>query len=513
MSIEWDIDWDESFGDPSEGELLDEEEAGKIILERLNVDWSELDAVLKTLDGNEVYFQGVNHRNLARNLAALIPAEQRTEMMLRRVDVRALLNEMMATSGDKGDTVVGGVEFTSKERDAAAILYGDYTRRVAAELQSEMVGMGTDPTQAASIAQEQATFVPGTLRPVSLASITPMTYGEELAAEADLRVRTEDGGTRTEASSNSAFNVDLSGLLGGTEIERPAFMTQADIDILFNTASADEAIQAYLREQSQRRAFDDQRSQAIEQGMDPGAALLAPSDDLRLQYRQERGTFTGPGTFAQVPAGQEAPTRYQGYTITQALQLPNTMSRTELAQLTDRMVDAGFLEEGSVIKGNPTDPTFKRAWRNLMSQAVQQDRPMWELLGESINMRESARKAARESFQAKLSDPSTIRLTTQALARQIIGRKISDEEAQRLVEMVHQWEKDAQFAEMEATTGETTGADGDIMNVDWQSRMEELIRNENPDEAEAKEQVNQYESFRTMIGGPGYGPTRRGVLS
>lgn len=526
MSIDFEIDWDPAFGDPAEGDTLDDEAAGKIILERLNVEWDELDARMITDAGDKIGFPGVNHRRLARNLASLLPDDMRTEMVLRRMDVRALLDAVMSTADNEQDIEVGGVEFSTKERRMAAILYGDYTRRVSGTLQGELVAQGMDPAQAATLAEQQSQFTPGTLRPVSLAVPDPQSYEDTLADEADLRVRAEDGTTRVVSDSpNTGFGdgLDLASLIGGESIERPSFMTQSDFDILFNTDSADQAIQVYLNEMSRRQGFNEERQAAITAGMDPRATPPAPGDGLRIQYRDEqdparaavpRGGMMG-GAVSD-PAYRRAQERWdrKQYTLTQTLTLPNQMSRTELKQLTDRMIEAGLLEESEVaVKGSPTDPGFKRAWRDLISQSVQQDVPMWELLGQQIKMREDAKAAARESFQAKLSDPATIRLTTQALARQIIGRRISDEEASRLVQMVHQWEADAQFAEAEAMSGETTAEDGSIISVDWQSRMEEMLRAENPDEAEAKEQVNQYESFRTMLGGPGYGPTRRGVLS
>ena len=527
------FDWDtEIFGDPGDGKKLSREEAAKILMARLGIKkerrsiWSGglLDPGYQTNlypvpgeDATKVHLKGIDVEDLFKDLLTMLPEDMLTQRVIQRMDARALLEPLIA---QEQDVEINGRSFGAKEQNVAATLFAHLNRTTQEELLLQLQSNGVDPTVAAEIARTQSEFAPGTVRPVSLNEVrNEENYADDLTVAAGELERDEQGTLVNQGGPGNFYNDDeLNAILAGTtEIARPSFLGEADIELLFNTQSADGAIDTYLRELGRRSAFNEDRGAAMQAGSPYSqVGLEAPQDELRIQYRDEvdpvRQRALGPG--GNTMGGTMTPTwDRKSYTLTETLKLPNTMSREQLKVLTDRMRDAGLFEgtgEPSAI-GNPTDPNFKQAWRNLISQSVQQDRPMWDLLGEAIKGREDAKNAERDAFTAALSDPSTIRLTAQALASSIIGRHVTPEETDEFVQRVHAWERESQQAAYEAG-GEDYDGDGDIVTVDWEARMEEAIRQENPEEAEAKSQANQYENFRAMLGGPGYGPVRRGRL-
>lgn len=527
--IDFELDWDPAFGDPA-GETVSVRDAAEIIIKRLKLEtkesWSVFDfgghknTFIDTGDG-KLDIKGSDRIKFAEQLVALLPEDMRTPMVLQRMDIRALLEPVLVTADDDGDTEIAGQKFSADDRRNATLIFAHLGRQTQNELYTQLAKT-MDPGSAQAIAQEQAQFTRGTIRPVSMEIPDAGSYSESITAEASTVARAEDGSiTTSNGPSSGGFGGDLNLYLGGEEaLERPAFFTEADIDMFFRTGTADEAIDKYLYESSRRQGFNDERQSAFDAGMSYSSiGPEAPRDSMRIQYRDEvdptRQRALGPGGNSMNLAPNTKKWDRKQYTLTETLNLPNTMSRQELKTLTDRMRDAGLFEgrgEPASI-GNPADQNFKQAWRELISQSVQLDKPMWELLGESIKGREDVKAEARDSFTAKLSDPASIRLTAQSLARQMLGRRISDEEAEALVGQIHKWESEAQFAAFDASTAEPgeRDAEGNVLEVDWEARMAEVLRAENPDEAAAKDQVNQYETFRTMIGGPGYGPTRRGV--
>jgi len=493
---------------------------------------------------------------MARVVLALIPADKRNVTFLRNINLVPLLSSFADIDADESapPVPVGQLQ-TRQGGDVGAFTPMDFTNQDKVRIEPWTRRMGARYAQ--KLKEDQRKIVRAQLEaqnpgvqisdedvraradvinegPVStyVATTEAAVTTSDEGAGIDEQIRAENaGGTADGASvtveNPAGFNFSLDDVLGEEAqdpLRRPGFMTQADIDMFFRTSTPTAALNQYQMELSARRGFNDQRLEALRDPDNPMPYDLvgpeAPSDDLRFQYKDEvdlhKQLNRGPGgTSMNAPPGG---TRWnkKTYTMTETMDLPETLTRQELKTLTDRMREAGLFESTGEPNqlGNPTDPNFKQAWHLLMSQAQQLDKPMWEILGEGISAREEIKAEKRDSFVAKLSDPASIRASAQALGRQMLGRNVSPEEAEQLIEQIHGWERDQQRALFDAAANAEDGemnTDGDIVDVDWEARMSEELRAQNPDEAAAKDQVNQYESFRSMLGGPGYGPTRRGV--
>lgn len=172
----------------------------------------------------------------------------------------------------------------------------------------------------------------------------------------------------------------------------------------------------------------------------------------------------------------------------------------ELRVLQEKLIDAGLMDPNAVAKkqirwGNPSDKATRDAWEALLETALANPD---KTIPEVIEWLKASRPAAYDmalsgSSPIRLTDPATIRQTTQAVDKSVLGRTGDN---QRYVQIIHDAEKEAGMAaQLQA---------GTYSDVDLEARIREAVRAENPAEAEAHDLAAQFASFMSMLRGPSY---------
>jgi len=219
---------------------------------------------------------------------------------------------------------------------------------------------------------------------------------------------------------------------------------------------------------------------------------FVPADSTQVNFYKPGPTDLR----GDVGAGREK----VSYTLAQAIRLPAGWTRAEVTAMSEKMRKAGIYDQAGgepTVKGDPFDPQFKRAYQLLLGKSLEANRPINQILDEQAIAYEELLNE-EDRIRTRLSDPARLRISADALSREVLGRIATDTERAQLVEMIHNWERQEAVA---------AGPDGDdeVTDVDWQARMEETIREQNPGEAGAHDVAMQYDTFRGLLRGPGRG--------
>lgn len=450
--------------------------------------------------GDEVAVSGYLQRPLYELMAERLPENWRTVEKLNSLDVRSLLDSVRNAEG-----------FDSAYQEAIENTYQKYEKIVTGILSDTLQdpsltnpeGMSEDIARATAadlVANSRPTQNSYTDDPFTVWTNIEIQAGQQsglIPANAPVGpVAPANANASTSTSSSTTFTPNAGAYVArsgaaAAGVNAPSLLTTSiaqlsadEIEMLFNLRSADEAINQYRV----LNANVDSLGNVI--NYIPGR-LRVDSGNL---FNEEIEITSRSGAAAGNVRRQQLGTR----TLDQTLLLPNQMTEQQIKNLTDRMREAGIFEmtngEPTII-GDPTDPQFKRSWRQLVSLSVQHNRPITEILISSIEARQAYLENERTKFRANLTDPAAIRLQTQALARNILGRSINEIETNQIVDMVHNWQKESQLAQVDPE------ATGDNIGVDWNARMEEYLRETYPAEAQSTDLANTYQTFKNLVTG------------
>lgn len=494
MPFSWDINADDVSGDQ-----ISVDEATDVLVERLRgVD----PRLVARLTGGS----GERFKMLVRRVVEELPGEALTDEFVANMGLRSLLLPIATNQADQ-------LGFDDDAQQLWQALYTEHSQQLRTKLQTELTTAATNG------------LLPSDIEPGDI----PMYVESLLADDVDaltLHQQTIDpdpeqkhfefftptvdpntGAVVANPQNNAAgsdFLQTVSDLMNGSTtsaIELPAFMTDEDVQFMFRTESAESSIDTYLTELGGREQVRDQvRSEGI-----PGVSHLIPPDSIRVDLEGVDGV---PRKNYQAPTNElrpqdQGPAQGQKYRLSQALNLPFSMSREQVTALSDKMKRAGIymqIDGGEpAVMGDPTDPQFRRAYKLLLSKSIQTGSTVTNVLETSMA---SVDEAQADMLRVSLTDPARLRIAADTLGKNILGRKMTAKEQAQLVRSIHAWQRDEAEQAFDMTTNETGG---ELTEVDWQARMEEMIRAENPGEAGAHDTMQQYEQFRGLIAGPGRG--------
>ena len=428
-----------------------------------------------------------NRAVIARKILAAIPDEMLTEEMLTQGDIRPfMLKVIVETDPNKGGKV-GNENITLQDRAVISFIMQDETEKVRTETEFALTSL-IDPT------------LPDAAERLEAAKTTAHNYSMEYRDGVINRVgqyAMKDGKfvdeETTKLSAAEQFRQDNPELTTGQTPTR--FL-------------AGQQLQDMLR--SDQISFDDMvgmQDRPILRKDEFGNPISVDKiDAARVVYSDESIPVERSG-----PYDPTIPVRKDWYSLTEIMQKPFSMSREEALAIDQKMKRAGIyavIGREPTLEGDPTDPAFQAAWQQLATMSLETGTPMTSILEE----RESAYQASLEaSLAVSLTDPARLRLNGNAVARDVIGRKLSDEESQAMIKFLHDLERQNArvSAGLEATaTGEPIeGVDeldeGIVADID--ARMQEFVRNQNPGLAGAHDIADQYETFTSLLGGPGRG--------
>ncbi len=509
-------------GVKKEGDLLSASEAIALLGSRIS-DWYGGEKLAEGVDKTA----GQDWRPLLTYIVAGM-GDMRTKSVLEAIDVRALLRQVMAAPGSKpadlGAASLTGedgnsveLQLTRRQRELAATYYVDITEQMRGQLISELsadVGSGRNSV----VTEEEIPMYvnemlaassgdDGVLRPAAkpLIGKASSNFPEVTARDASGKVVTT---TSAGASAPGGPLADMIAQIENSTTETagapPPFMSDEDVKFLFQTEGTDQAIGRYLGELSFR-------NQARAEGFQP------PTDTLNVNLGDvspnARTRPSRPDT-SNLAGIEGASSDYgRSYKLTQALKLPFDMDRKQIANLTDKMIKGGLFTQipggEPTVKGDATDPQFQAAYRLLISKSIQTGEPVSNVLQTSIaayKEMEEELEAVQNPLRTQLTDPARLRLSADALSKTVLGRRATDQERTMLVDMIHGWERD-QSVEINALQvgGDNEGEDAEMTDIDWQARMEEMITQRNPGEAQSHDVADQYAAFRGMLAGPGRG--------
>lgn len=485
-----------------EGEQLAYRDAVKLIAERLIQP-----RVIGTED--KYHFSRQARTKLAAFMVSMLDERAWTAEALSQVDLRQLLQPIATTEyGAANDGLQASVvdpniegqqiELTAGLRELALAEYVDLRKRMKDQLEADLFEFGSQLPEGVD-ADSIPMYVDELLRETERHDKNRVSAGPVLGQPAFTGQTVTDPTTgQTAVMGTNGAAQDFLDMIGnissGDTGEQYAFMSDRDVQFMFRQDSPDMAMDAYFSE----LGFRDQVRQTGAQA--PGDTLNVNLDGIAPSRERPRAQVDT----SNIAGIEDASSDFgRSYKLSQALNLPFSMSRQEIARLTTKMEKAGLFAQidggAPTIKGDPTDPQFKKAYRLLLSKSIQEGKPTSTVLQTSMAAYEEMRA---DQLQMSLSDPSRVRIASDALSRNILGRKATAQEQAQLVKLVHNWERSA--AE-QAFDMQTEDKGGEVTEVDWEARLEETIRNQNPDEAGAKDVQRQFDVFQGLLAGPGRG--------
>ena len=444
---------------------------------------------------------------LVTNLAAILwrSGDQfHYESAIRALDRRQLYAQVMAP--DAGASVyVMGYEFEPDERRLAAewFMNASEDADAAAEAVAEM------QVQAGLLTEEQrGEFVAGMLAlpddrrqlqesPESRLARETQTTGT-LAADA---LAAED--------SPDAFTQMFRDMLGAPQQQgrAPAFLTDGDVRGLFRSMGDNAAFNTYNDQLARYRALDE----VPDEFADPFRINMDPQQsDPAVQRQALQALYRG-------DTGQENIDRLSGaksYTLSQARDLLYGKNPDEIRALQEKLKRAGYFqtngEQGDepLFWGDPSDSRTQSAWRNLIGDAVREGVPVYDMLDRRIQsaldsgLFDEDGNPISERGDVRLTDRARIRVNAKEMAQDTLGRNLTPDEHNRLVEFIHQMETDTQNAASDA--GNTDGSQV-VEDTDVNAQIEEYLRRENPVEAGGRDVALSYNDFAGLLAGPGRG--------
>ena len=181
--------------------------------------------------------------------------------------------------------------------------------------------------------------------------------------------------------------------------------------------------------------------------------------------------------------------------------MPFSSKRTtqELQNLQDKLIAGGYLDEDDVrYWGRATDDATMKAWHTLVRDSINLGQDMMTVLKES-----TLAKAAKDEDESKkaqrdlvLSSTVGLQTTADALGQQVLGRKLSADQHARIVEFIHQMERE------QHSTVEQEGSQ-EVEAIDVEAEVARWVEAQNPVEAGAYDLLEQFQVFNQIARRPG----------
>jgi len=443
---------------------------------------------------------------LSRKIIAMIPDDMQTDDVLKNADLRAMFNEIGFGERDKteADSEVAGMKFSALERTIAGEALIQAQTKITAQYEKMLIGEipeNLPPDQHAAEVEKVAQFVDN------------MT-NEWRGGQVNRIEETIEGDRKWDSVKGEVVNVedDEGNEASGVLEDFNAFDVEGAATESLTQFLSYKDIQRLV--QSGELTMDDLND--LDTGEELGVDGKIVTGQTRIQYEDTASMSSlirgGPDPRADSvgvlsPQGEEE-TKWadkEWYSVREARRLYNDMDQAEKLALTDKMKKAGLFDlvgREPVIPGDTTDPAFKAAWDHLMKSSLETGKPMTELLAERMTAFEREKEA---SLSTKLTDPARLRINANGYARDVIGRHMTDDEQAKMIEFMHNLERENAKVEEGLTTDdpETQLDEGTIADID--ARMQEYLVDQNPTEAGAKDVADQYEQFTQMLAGPGRG--------
>lgn len=419
---------------------------------------------------------------MARTIIENMPEELRTKAVLSEGDIRPLLNEYAAYGVDLNDNTVDEAGFRPRDRALAGSFLVAMSMDDTEKIKEQWVAAGLSEEEAELRANEsKRDYTDGVIKRPPLIEGTVV-----LNPETGKLTASPDASAEVSGYSDD-FNFDLEAGTAGDG----TFMTAEDIAIMLQEDQMDvPTLLGTERDLLQQRA----------------AGGTIAGDPSEVTYRD-----TGPDTTTpmgprragkqwvdQQNAGKEK------YGLSEAVRLPTKFSRQELTTMSKKLEAAGFydLAGGKPVTLTAQDPYFKKAWQLLVGASLESGKPMVDLLTERAD---AYQEATDEKLAKSLTDPARIRINTDAVGQSMMGRKLTEQEHNDMVEFVHKLEtRNARIAEGLDPDGDPE-TDEATITADIDARIEEYMRDTNDTEASAKEVSDQYGVFSKLLAGPGRG--------
>jgi hypothetical protein len=491
MSDEREVTWDyDPSLKPTEGEdKLNRSDTRKIVdallgYERLGVD--DFAASFLPGQGGRFAEESAKGRALAK-LTSIIPEELLYESVLRRVDLRPLLAQVMSGNPAGAGIKLNGMTFSAEERYGAGQLFLQVQQQ--AENQARTVG-----TQQGLTGEALKTYVKKASRlwaeDRKEVGVGPIGLGEEnrAAAEAEAEGTTAPAPSRTSKSWSDTYDEYARNQLADESID--GLPSEEDMRRLF---------QLDLADASNLWAAEATRAQALENGVD------APS------YQVDAGDLFG---VPRTATPMRLPPQAQGTqamrdlrdnagkpasTKSSVLSMMTTLygrKPDEIRKLQEKLSAAGYFDQWDgepEFMGMDTDARTQQAWKSLVQEGFKTNKSLSQILKERTQARKLDEEAGLKN-DVRLTDSAGIRIGSDTVGQQVLGRKLTDDERSRLVRFIHGLE----LAEGKKLDKDSNDA---VESVDVGARIEEWTRSANPVEAGAYDVLSQFDTLQSIIRG------------
>lgn len=164
----------------------------------------------------------------------------------------------------------------------------------------------------------------------------------------------------------------------------------------------------------------------------------------------------------------------------------------------DQMQYAALQLFQAVVAQNTTHPGSEKSMSEILDERIKAG------AGQSL-IDQAASQQKGSVYRVTTDDPATLRATVTKTAQAILGRAVTDDEQNALVERMLKAERSPQEAAINAGQTADTGSDVRLATaqVDAQAQLEEQLRAQHPDQAGAYDQLNYYNMLTKMLGGGG----------
>ena len=360
------------------GSTISFDDAARIIGTRLGV---PTDHGFLGLDKQNI--EGYNYDDVARAIAAAIPAELRTEAILGTIDLRPILDGMRGSSipdyshGHGG--TVGRITLSDAQIDYLISREDEQIRKSLSEAQQ---GAALTDSERQAVIDTLMAWSPGVV------GLTPDPTQNLEAANA----------ARGGQGAAQEF------VAGGGNAATVTY----DVDNIRMLLNTDQ----YTLEQI---LADEQ----------------AGTGTFPIQFQDRQTAFIGHGRIDRTAAGQG-----RKMSALTALDYLNTLSEAEVTTMQHRLADAGYFDRlGSpnvqINWGDALDPATRAAWKMLLTESAQRNVSLTTLIAENgKNYREQVRQTRLQSLDPINRNATAI--VADDLAQQYLGRRLTGTEYEQL---------------------------------------------------------------------------------
>jgi hypothetical protein len=190
--------------------------------------------------------------------------------------------------------------------------------------------------------------------------------------------------------------------------------------------------------------------------------------------------------------------------LLEAAKFPITRTPEEIKELQLRMSKAGYfgLDPDNklgepLMWGIATDPETEDGWRQLIRDSITEGKSPNQILAErELAIKEKlAEEKAKQIRDIQLTDAAGIRVGSELIAQNLVGRKLDGAEQEQLVGFIHDLERKRAMTLM-PEGGQTEEG------VDVQAQTAEFISRELPFEKSTNSLIGTFNNIRSIIGRP-----------